>query len=171
MRFSPIVFLVTMFGFAIAAPGQTHSDFSGTWTMDSARSESAHQDVPIESATLVIRLTGTGLIMETKRSEGGKPEAFHETLHFTLDGAETANESETGSHVTGKAHWDGAKLVVETSREIQGATVTTHYIHTLSANGREMTIDKTLTVQHGYQGLLNARNTGHGVDVFVRAEK
>ena len=39
------------------------------------------------------------------------------------------------------------------------------------ANGREMTIDKTLTVQHGYQGLPGARNMGHGVDVFVRGAR
>jgi hypothetical protein len=79
-------------------------------------------------------------------------------LNLRLDGSDTTAASDTGVTVTGKAHWDGAKLVVETAREINGATVTTRYVYTLSANGREMTIDKTLTVQHGYQGFL-ARGT------------
>ena len=92
-------------------------------------------------------------------------------MNLRLDGSDTTAASDTGVTVTGKAHWDGAKLVVETAREINGATVTTRYVYTLSANGREMTIDKTLTVQHGYQGLLSARNMGHGVDVFVRVAR
>ena len=72
-----------------------------------------------------------------------------------------------GVTVTAKAHWDGDQLVVETVRSIEGSTVTTLYVHALSANKREMTIDKTLSVQHGYQG-RSASNTGHGTDVFVR---
>ena len=108
--------------------------------------------------------------METIRSEGGKPAAFHETLNFSLDGAETTSTGDGGITVTGKAHWEGAKLVVETVRNIQDSTVTTQYVHELSRSGREMTIDKTLTVQHGYQG-RSASNTGHGKDVFVRIAK
>ena len=171
MRYARFVLLVGLLGLAPWVAGQSHGDFSGTWTMDPARSESAHQDVPIGPSTLLIHMTATELTMETTRSEGGKPAAFHETLTLRLDGSDTTHASDTDATVTGKAHWDGAKLVVETSREINGATVTTLYVHTLSANGREMTIDKTLTVQHGYQGLLSARNMGHGVDVFVRVAR
>lgn len=171
MRYAGFVLLVVLLGFAPWVAGQSHGDFSGTWTMDPARSESAHQEVPIISSTLVLRVTDTGLTMETTRSEGGKPAAFHETLNLRLDGSDTTAASNAGASVTGKAHWDGAKLVAETAREINGATVTTRYVYTLSADGREITIDKTLTVQHGYQGLLSARNTGHGIDVFVRVAK
>jgi hypothetical protein len=171
MRYARFVLLVGLLGLAPSVAGQSHGDFSGTWMMDSARSESAHQDVPIGPSTLRIRVTDTELIMETTRSEGGKPAAFHETLTLRLDGSDTTGASDTDATVTGKAHWDGAKLVVGTSREINGATVTTLYVHKLSANGLEMTIDKTLTVQHGYQGLLSARNMGHGVDVFVRGAR
>ena len=55
-------------------------------------------------------------------------------------------------------------------RNVQNSTVTTVYVHTLSPNGREMTVDKTLTVQHGYQG-QSATNTGHGKDVYIRVSK
>jgi hypothetical protein len=53
---------------------------------------------------------------------------------------------------------------------VQNSTVTTVYVHTLSPNGREMFVDKTLTVQHGYQG-QSATNTGHGKDVYIRVSK
>jgi hypothetical protein len=162
--------LVALLGFARLVASEGHDRFSGTWRMDAARSESAHQGVPIESSVLVIRLTDGGLTMETIRKEGGTPASFHETLDLKLDGSETTSTGNSGVTVTGKAHWDGTKLVVETVRDIQNSTVTTLYIHALSANGREMTIDKTLTVQHGYQG-QSASNTGHGKDVFVRVAK
>jgi len=137
--------------------------------MDPVRSESAHQDTPIGQSTLVIRLTGGGLAMETIRSEGGRPAAFHETLNLKLDGSETTSTGNAGVAVIAKAHWDGNRLFVETLRNVQDSTVTTLYVHSLSANGREMTVDKTLTVQHGYQGVsASSSNTGHGKDIFVR---
>ncbi len=164
------VVLMALLGCGAQVAGESRPGFSGTWRMDPARSESAHQGVPIESSMLVIRLKDAGLTIETTRSESGKPAAFHETLNLRLDGSETTTVGDGGVTVTAKAHWDGDKLVVETVRSIEGSTVTTLYVHALSANKRQMTIDKTLTVQHGYQG-RNASNTGHGVDVFVRVAK
>jgi hypothetical protein len=157
-----------MLGLAPAVGADNHTNFTGTWKMDPARSESAHQDVPSGASTLVIQLSPTELSMETTRSEDAKP--FHETLSFKLDGSETSSTGDGGVNVTGKAHWEGPKLVVETVRNIQDSTVTTLYIHTLSPNGRDLIIDKTLTVQHGYQG-AHAPTTGHGKDVFVRIAK
>ena len=162
--------VIALLGIASVAADESHNKFSGTWRMDPARSESAHQGISIESSMLVIRFTDTGLSMESTRSEGGKPAGFHETLNFRLDGTETTNIGDGGITVTGKAHWEGAKLVVETVRNIEDSTVTTQYVHELSKGGREMTIDKTLTVQHGYQG-RSASNTGHGKDLFVRIAK
>jgi hypothetical protein len=170
MRYAGFPLLVTLLGFAPWVAGESHGDFSGTWTMDTARSDSAHQEAPIRSSMLVIRLTDTGLTMETTRSEGGNPAAFHETLNFKLDGSEMTTTGDAGVTVTGKAHWDGAKLVVETARVIHDSTVSTLYVYTLSASGRDMTIDMTLTVQHGYGG-LSGRNKGRGKDVYVRVTK
>jgi hypothetical protein len=168
MRCAKVAILVALGAFAASATAENRKDFSGTWTMDASRSESAHQDVPVESTTLVIRLADGDLTIETTRSEQGKPAAFHETLNFKLDGTETTSPGDGGTVVTGNVRWEGMKLIVETARRIQGSTITTRYVHTLSGNGREMTVDKTLAVQHGYQG-EGAKTTGHGKDVFVRA--
>jgi hypothetical protein len=168
MRTATFLLFTAMLGVAPAVAADNHGNFTGTWKMDPARSESAHQDVPSGASTLVIQLTPTELSIETIRSEEANP--FRETLTFKLDGSETASTGDGGVKVSGKAHWDGTKLVIETTRNVQDSTVTTLYVHTLSPNGRDLIIDKTLTVQHGYQG-ASAPTTGHGKDVFVRVAK
>ena len=163
--------LIAFAGFHVSF-GQNHPDISGTWSMDIARSESAHHEVPIESSTIEIRVRGNELHMEVSRRDQGAP-PFHEILQLKLDGSESEYTGDSGVTVTGKAHWSGASLIVETIRNIQGSTVTTHYVHSLSRNGREMTIDKTLAVQHGYQGTnpAMAQSTGHGKDIYVRVRQ
>jgi len=149
---------------------QQVADFSGVWRMDAARSESAHQAVPIGPVTLIIKVTGSELSVETRRGDKGKRGVSSATLNFTLDGSENLVPSNSGAPIKTKAHLAGAKLVTETTRSIQGSTVTTVQTFSLAANGKEMIIDKTLTVQHGYQSTsADANNTGRGTDVFVRS--
>jgi hypothetical protein len=170
------LFLIVMFAAAAhgrsaqgnAAPDLTR--FSGVWKMDAARSESAHQDAAVGASTLVIRCNAGEVTIETTRDPEGDAPAFHELLVFPLDGSERSNTGNAGVMVTGKLRRDGAKFITETARNVQNSTVTTVYVHTLGPNGREMTVDKTLTVQHGYQG-MSATNSGHGKDVFIRVSK
>lgn len=163
-----IVAVILLAAAALTARG---ADFSGVWKMDPERSESAHQEGPVTSATIEIRMNGNNVTMETTRAESSSDAVFHETLTFPLNGAEVTATGHAGAEVKGKAKIEGAKLVVETGRNINGATVTTTYVHTLSKDGKTMTVDKTLSVQHGYQGQAGVSNTGHGQDLFVRVSK
>jgi hypothetical protein len=160
--------VVALLGFAPCFAAEKHGDFAGTWKMDPERSESAQQDV--QAATLQIGLTDTDLTIETSRDQGGKPAAFHEKLNLKLDGSETAGVGDGGVPLTGKARWEAGNLVIETARNINDSTVSTLYRYILSPDRRTMTVEKTLTVQHGYQGRTGT-NTGKGTDVFVRAAK
>jgi len=135
--------------------------------MDLSRSDSAHQAVPIGPVTLIIKQNGAELSVETRRTQKGKPATSSETLTFKLDGSENTAVGNYGVPVQAKAHWDGGKLITETERNIEGSTVTTMHVFTLDASGKELTIDKTLTVQHGYQ-FQGANNTGRGKDVFIK---
>src|SRR5438093_1207387 len=148
------------------------SDFSGAWKMDPARSESAHQAVPIGPVTLIINQTATEIRIETRRSDRGGGAAQSEMLTYKLDGTETTIPSPSGaSPVKTKAHWNGDKLVTETERNVQGSSVTTTYIHSLDPKKRkELTIDKTLLIQHGYQ-FEGSKSYGTGRDVFIKASK
>ena len=156
------------FLFSLQGTAQETTDFSGVWQMDPSRSESAHQAVPIGPVTLIIKQNPAELSIETRRAQKNKPAISSETLTFKLDGSENSIVGNTEAQIQAKAHWDGTKLITETSRNIQGSTVTTMHVFSLDASGKELTIDKTLTVQHGYQ-FEGANNTGRGKDVFIKS--
>jgi hypothetical protein len=138
---------------------QSRPDFSGTWTMDLARSQAAVQNEPSGPVTLVIAQTGNELRVETTRAN--KTTA----VVYTLDGAD--NKIPTG---TARTHWDGETLVTETVRDVNGATVTTKETRTLASGGAEMHVETTLVVQHGYS-LKGTPNYGAGKDVYTRARR
>jgi len=154
--------------FSLQGSVQETTDFSGVWQMDPSRSESAHQAVPIGPVTLIIKQNAAELSIETRRAQKHKPAIFSEALTFKLDGSENSIVGNFGAEIQAKAHWDGTKLITETTRNIQGSTVTTMHVFNLDASGKELTIDKTLTVQHGYQ-FQGANNTGTGKDVFIKS--
>jgi hypothetical protein len=151
------------------AAGQKPAGFSGVWQMDASRSESAHQAAPIGRVTLIIKQSPSELTIDTKRSGADGKAASSEILTYSLDGTERPVAGSSGATVKAKARWDGNKLITETARDVQGSTVTTVYVFSLDASGKELTVDKTLTVQHGYQ-FQGATNTGTGRDVFIRSK-
>ena len=161
MRQIKFALSTTVLLFSLHATAQEPIDFSGVWQMDPSRSESAHQATPIGTFTLVIKQAATELSIETRRSERRKSAISSETLTFKLDGSENLIDGNYGVQITAKAHWDGTKLITETERSIQGSTVTTMQVFSLDASRKEMTVDNTLTVQHGYQS-QGVNNTGRG---------
>lgn len=148
---------------AVALP-QTPANFSGTWKMDPTRSESAHQAVPTGPVTLVIAQTADEVSIETRAAaKDKKAPVASEKLTYKLDG------SESGTTIVCRARWDGSNLITNTIRNVGGSTVTTHHVLSLDSSGKELTIQKTLMVQHGYEQ-PNANNTGTAKDVFVKAK-
>jgi hypothetical protein len=155
-RIQAIVLLVVTLAAAAAARARSKPDFSGTWKMDPTRSASAVQNEPIGPVTVVIVQSPTEFTITTMHGQQTV------TNTIKLDG--------TDSKVTGgtaKARWDNDTLVVESIREIQGASVTTKESRSLDARGNEMHVDSVLEVQHGYT-LKGTKNYGAGTDVYVR---
>ncbi len=151
------------------ASAQNPTNFSGVWKMDDSRSESAHQATPIGPVSLKISQTPGEFVIATRRSEADSSVVTTETLTCKLDGTDFINGGDSEVKIKSKAHWDGPKLVVETAREINGSTVTTHQVFELDREGKELTVQKTLTVQHGYQGPGQQKASSSGVDVYVKA--
>jgi hypothetical protein len=166
MSRTAIAISTVMLFFHFAAFTQNTRNFSGTWKSDAARSESAHQAIPIGPITLIISQTATEISIETKTRVKDRPLIANEKLIYRLDGAETTMAGNSGAPIVCKAHWDGADLVTETVRNL-GSTVTTSWVLRMDARGKELTIKKTLTVQHGYQS-PDAKNVGTGTDIFVK---
>jgi hypothetical protein len=149
-----------------AAGAQSAPDFSGTWTMDPARSEAAAQGTPIGPVTVVIRQTPAEVNIETTRN--GRTEA----VRYLPAAAKAAGASEP----MGSFRWEGAKLVTRLVTDINKQAVTVEEVRSLDAAGREMTVELALVVEHGYQsggtGVVrpqNSPNTSKGINVFVKA--
>lgn len=140
---------------ATAAP--TKPDFSGTWTMDRSRSQSAG---PV---TLDIKQTASALSIETTR-DGASSVKIYPIDMSAKPGAGGIDASR--SH----AYWDGTKLVTEGAGNISGQTVSIRETWSLNAAGTEMTVETLIIVQHGYS-FGGTRNYGTAKDVFTRGKQ
>ena len=113
-----VLLLATLAAMVIpfAARAQSKADFSGTWTLDTAKSDPPPQrggggggGGRGPAGPLEIKQTATEIAIGPAT--------------YKLDGSESINEGR-GGQATSKARWDGAKLVIETSRDIQGMAIT-----------------------------------------------
>ena len=144
----------------VMAAQPARPDFGGTWKMDPDRSESIVNGYEPAPVTLVARQTASDLIVETKRADGS------ETLIFRLDGSQTFHPGD----VTTTSRWDGTAFVMKTARKISGWSVTFDEIWRLDPTGRELIVEKTLNVQHGYERSAKDPAYSTAKDVFVRVE-
>lgn len=135
-------------------------DFSGTWSMDRGRSESAMQEQPIGPVTVSITLNATTLTIHTTRD--GKPEVATYTIENMPNAPGVIGAG------TRRAYWDGLKLVTEGAGNVQGQTVSVREARSLNANRTEMIVESTVTVQHGYT-FRGARNYATAKDIYTRA--
>jgi hypothetical protein len=123
---------------------QSRPDFSGSWTRVVDKDDPAAQRASSSSHT--IKQTATEIAV-TIAGRGGP-----ETSIYRLDGSTSNNQVQSPEGpltVTGTARWEGASLVIETRREIQGMTITTREVRTLDATGKEMTIEATTQSPQG----------------------
>ena len=145
-------------------PPESKTDFSGTWAMDSERSASAGSTDAAGPITLVIQQTSSEVTIETRRGEQT------ETLAYKLDGSATQKPAQDNGAFEWRARWEGPKLVTQTHRTVNRATVTIEEALTLNADSNELAVDRTLTVQHGYT-MRGAKNYSSGRDVFKKVQK
>ena len=154
---------------ALAAASLLHAqarpDFSGTWTMDLARSESTRQGEPIKPpVTVIIAQTAADVRVETTRGDQ------KETVVYPLGDSRRAAAAAIGSSFQPEAFWDGDKLVTQTQRQVQGYAVTVKEVRSLASDGREMIMETAVIVQHGYT-MPGVKNYGTARDVFTRLDR
>ena len=133
--------------FTTSAQGKP--DFSGTWTMDAAKSDPApagRGGGGGGAATLTIKQTATELSIQSEGRQGPQ------TMTYKLDGSESKNEQMGrggAMTVVSKAKWDGSSLVIDTTRDIQGMSITTHEVRKLDNGGKEMKVESTTQTPQG----------------------
>jgi hypothetical protein len=149
MRRVFVAALVAAVVIPFTARAQGKPDFSGTWTMDAAKSDPAPQGRGGGGGgggSVTIKQTATELAI-TSEGRGGP-----QTMTYKLDGSESTNQvmgRGGAQEVKSKAKWDGSSLVIDTTREIQGMSITQHDVRKLDAGGKEMTVETTTQTPQG----------------------
>ena len=144
---------------ATSFPFQAHPQFAGTWRLDPDRSESAAEELTPGPVTVDITQTEKEFTVVTNK--GGQQ--YKASYGFVATPATPLAVDGTGS----RAYWNGAALVTEGTRLVQGQTVAARETRTLSSDGKEMLVEIVVIVQHGYQ-TRGGRNYGMGRDVYTR---
>jgi hypothetical protein len=136
----------------------TRPDFSGTWTMDEARSGSPGHAEFIGPVVWVIQQTAESMVVEIKA--GDQRTTYTYTLHDTLP-------KEAPGVPSYRGFFEGNQLITESLLDIQGKTVTMRQVRTLENDGREMIVERVVEVEHGYT-LKDAQNYSTVKDVFLK---
>jgi hypothetical protein len=139
-------------GLALALPAlagaQNKTDFSGTWNVDTAKSDPAPQGGRGAgggpTTKLVITQSATELIAVTTNARG------ETRTVYKLDGSDI-NETTPSGTSTSKVSWDGGKLVVNRVQKIttpQGSgEITSQEVYTLE--GKVLTLVTSRTMPMG----------------------
>jgi hypothetical protein len=136
-------FVVALFffgGVVYAAP-----DFSGDWKLNLSKSQYGVFPAPI---SMIRKITYDGLKLSMSSTQRSTQGEVSSNLSYTTDGKESVNKVQ-GGESKGAAQWIGDKLMIESSREFQGAVLKQKEIWTLSSDGRTLTIDAHVTIPNG----------------------
>ncbi len=120
----------------LAAP-----NFSGSWMLNVVKSQYGQFPAP-EVMIRTVQMQGTQLTMSTYQ-KGAQGEVTSE-LKYTTDGKPSVNGASTGS-----ATWHGDTLVIESSREAQGARLTQRDSWSLSSDGKTLTVTTKVKLPNG----------------------
>jgi len=136
------------------------ADFTGSWKMVAARSESPQQTPPVTEMTFVIEQGADQIRLDI--TSAGRPVSV---IYPFIPSPKTPVDPPAGDER--RAYWDGNRLVVERGGTISGQTVSSKQWLSLSPDGSEMTVERLVIVQHGYT-LRGAKNYAAVKDIFVR---
>jgi hypothetical protein len=136
-----VLLLTSIFLSFLALPLAAAPDLSGNWMLNLAKSQYGQFPAP-EVMIRQIQHKDPALSLSTYQ-KGAQGEVTTE-LHYTTDGKPAVNGENKGT-----AHWENDKLVIESSRDYQGAKLTQREEWTLSVDGKTLTIATHVKLPNG----------------------
>ena len=136
---------VAILVFSIAPVRAAEPNLSGEWKLNLTKSDYGKFPTPI-NVTRKIDHTGSKLVLTTTQ-KGAQGEVTSKLI-YTTDGNESVNEV-AGAQAKGTAQWIGGILIIESSREFQGATLKQKEIWRLSSYDKVLTIDSHVSIPNG----------------------
>jgi hypothetical protein len=127
--------------FLLALPLPAEPNFTGSWMLNLAKSQYGQFPAP-EVMLRSVTYAGGVLTMSTYQ-KGAQGEVTTE-LKYSTDGRVSVNGDSRGT-----ARWEADTLIIESSREVQGARLTQRDQWTLSPDGKTLTIAIHVTLPNG----------------------
>ena len=140
---NPAASLAALLVFGISA--QAAPNLSGEWKLSVVKSNYGAFPAP-QSMVRKVSYAEPKLSMHTVQ-KGAQGEVTSD-LAYTTDGKPSVNKLQSGES-KGTAQWIGDKLMIESERVVQGATLTQKEIWSLSADGKTLTVDAHVTLPNG----------------------
>jgi hypothetical protein len=122
-----------------SAVGQAKPNFSGTWKLNTEKSDAmgGGGGGGMTPGALVITQTATELTTEQTFGDQVRKATYY------LDGRESTNPGGRGGEAKSKTRWEGNSLIIETTSMMGENTVTSKAVRTLSEDGKTMTVVTT----------------------------
>ncbi len=129
----------------VANAAQNMPNLSGDWKLNLSKSNYGTFPAPLAVTRKIV--LGGGKLAMTTTQKSPKGEVTSQ-LTYTTDGKESVNQLATGES-KGSAQWIADKLMVTSSREIQGTTLKQTEIWSVSPDSKTLTIDAHVSLPNG----------------------
>ncbi len=140
-----------LIAFLAALPLCAAPNFTGAWKLNVAKSAYGSFPAP-SSMTRTILHDGDNLHLTTLQK--GQQGEVTTDLKYTINGKEVSNSTATGESKS-VAHWSEGRLMIDTSRTVQGAEIKSTETWELSSDGKRLTIETHLKLPQ--QGEFNVK--------------
>lgn len=130
---------------AFSALAADKPSFTGTWEMNKGQSDfgqMSSQMVP-DKLTQKITQRGDAELRAESTTVGARGTASTD-MKYKLDGSESTNKNQMGE-VKSVAKWDGNHIAITSKREVQGMSIGLSEKWEVSADGKVMTVNRTMT--------------------------
>ncbi len=120
-------------------------DFSGTWKLNSAKSDFGPIPAPDKWER---KVTHQDPSLKYTTTQAGQQGEMTTDTAFTTDGKETTNKM-FGQDMKGAAKWDGDNLRIDQKGEFQGNEISIAETWALSPDGKVLTISRKINSPQG----------------------
>lgn len=146
MRLTRSTFVVCLSVFAtVSTWAADKPNFTGTWEMNKSKSDFGQMPpmmVPDKLTQKIAQKADTELRVES--TTVGERGTASTDMKYKLDGSESVNKNQMGE-VKSVAKWDGNQIAITSKREVQGMSIGLSEKWEVSADGKTMTVNRTMT--------------------------
>ena len=144
MRLTRSTFVVlTLAGLSALAADKPN--FTGTWEMNKGQSDFGQMAPQMVPDKLTQKITQKGEVeLRAESTTVGSRGTASTDMKYKLDGTESSNKNQMGE-VKSVAKWDGNHIAITSKREVQGMSIGLSEKWEVSADGKVMTVNRTMT--------------------------